>query len=183
MYCVTPHWDVHTSNPCICFCFISLSYHNDNFQEIARDTSLWQFPNLTFGNPLQNEHEKWICEKKFHGVSCCYILVCSIPVCKIETLAGCNRTLSNLRFLSGIFLILTLPHSMNLPPIILFSYVKLHSPHPLCYATILPFNAQMPKRASNSCIHFPPKSQLYVHFINRWLRLSMITLDLLRHFI
>eukprot|EP01084_Bolivina_argentea_P281682 481992_1 len=38
-------------------------------EEIARDTSLWQFPNLTFGNPLQNEHEKWICEKKFHGVA------------------------------------------------------------------------------------------------------------------
>lgn len=33
-------------------------------EEIAKDPSQWQFPDVTFGTDLQTEHERWLCEKK-----------------------------------------------------------------------------------------------------------------------
>jgi len=33
-------------------------------EEIAKDPSKWQFPDVEFGTDLQTEHERWLCEKK-----------------------------------------------------------------------------------------------------------------------
>jgi asparaginyl-tRNA synthetase len=34
-------------------------------EEIARDPTKWQFPNVTFGTDLATEHERWLAESKF----------------------------------------------------------------------------------------------------------------------
>lgn len=48
--------------------FVRLSYR-DAVQmlqeEIKKDPSAWQFPEVVFGTDLQTEHERWLCEKKF----------------------------------------------------------------------------------------------------------------------
>ncbi|GMH73137.1 hypothetical protein TrRE_jg5755 [Triparma retinervis] len=48
--------------------FVRLSYR-DAVQmleeEINKDPSAWQFPEVVFGTDLQTEHERWLCEKKF----------------------------------------------------------------------------------------------------------------------
>jgi asparaginyl-tRNA synthetase len=33
-------------------------------EEIAKDPSQWQYPDVEFGTDLQTEHERWLCEKK-----------------------------------------------------------------------------------------------------------------------
>ena len=36
-------------------------------EEIAKDPSKWQYPDVEFGTDLQTEHERWLCEKKVSG--------------------------------------------------------------------------------------------------------------------
>ena len=36
-------------------------------EEIAKDPSKWQFPDVSFGTDLATEHERWLAEKKFNG--------------------------------------------------------------------------------------------------------------------
>ena len=31
-------------------------------EEINKDPSAWQFPEVVFGTDLQTEHERWLCE-------------------------------------------------------------------------------------------------------------------------
>lgn len=48
--------------------FVRLSYKDAVEmlkEEIEKNTSLWQFPEVEFGTDLQTEHERWLCEKKF----------------------------------------------------------------------------------------------------------------------
>lgn len=33
-------------------------------EEIAKDPSKWQFPEVDFGTDLATEHERWLCETK-----------------------------------------------------------------------------------------------------------------------
>jgi asparaginyl-tRNA synthetase len=33
-------------------------------EEIGKDPSKWQYPDVVFGTDLQTEHERWLCEKK-----------------------------------------------------------------------------------------------------------------------
>lgn len=39
--------------------------------EIAKDTSKWQYPEVVFGTDLQTEHERWLAETKFN--SCVFV--------------------------------------------------------------------------------------------------------------
>jgi asparaginyl-tRNA synthetase len=36
-------------------------------EEIAKDPSKWQYPNVEFGTDFQTEHERWLAEKKFNA--------------------------------------------------------------------------------------------------------------------
>lgn len=40
-------------------------------EEIAKDPSRWQYPNVEFGTDLSTEHERWLAEKKFN--SCVFV--------------------------------------------------------------------------------------------------------------
>merc|ERR1712232_834571 len=40
-------------------------------EEIAKDPSKWQFPDVEFGTDLATEHERWLAEEKFK--SCVFI--------------------------------------------------------------------------------------------------------------
>mmetsp|Transcript_37573 Transcript_37573/g.49512 ORF Transcript_37573/g.49512 Transcript_37573/m.49512 type:complete len:539 (+) Transcript_37573:88-1704(+) len=41
-------------------------------EEIEKDPSKWQFPDVTFGTDLQTEHERWLSEKKFNTATFVY---------------------------------------------------------------------------------------------------------------
>merc|ERR1711871_333116 len=48
--------------------FVRLSYRDAIEmlkEEIKKDPSKWQFPEVEFGTDLQTEHERWLCESKF----------------------------------------------------------------------------------------------------------------------
>jgi hypothetical protein len=34
-------------------------------EEIKKDPSAWQFPEVVFGTDLQTEHERWLCEVRW----------------------------------------------------------------------------------------------------------------------
>jgi len=38
-------------------------------EEIAKDRSVWEYPDVEFGTDLQTEHERWICEKWADGAA------------------------------------------------------------------------------------------------------------------
>lgn len=40
-------------------------------EEISKDSTLWQYPNVEFGTDLATEHERWLAEKKFN--SCVFV--------------------------------------------------------------------------------------------------------------
>ena len=40
--------------------------------EIAKDSSLWKYPDVEFGTDLQTEHERWLCEKHFNTATFVY---------------------------------------------------------------------------------------------------------------
>jgi asparaginyl-tRNA synthetase len=42
-------------------------------EEIAKDPSKWQFPDVVFGTDFATEHERWLAEKKFNSCVSIYI--------------------------------------------------------------------------------------------------------------
>ena len=59
-------------------------------EEIAKDPSKWEFPEVEFGTDLSTEHERWLAEKKFQTATFVYNYPKSIKAFYMRDNDGCE---------------------------------------------------------------------------------------------